>query len=132
MLKDKIYIISRKKIEDNRGWFIKPLDGNEPNLSLRIGEVYVTVAAPKQSKGGDYSLKTNKWFTLVKGNAILLLEDIETKERMSIQLESRYPKTIFVPCKIANIIQNNGEDDCILVVYADKQYDMNDIIPYKL
>lgn len=132
MLKDIVCIIPRRRFEDSRGWFVKPIDGNEKDMSNKKCEIYVTSANPGQSKGGDYSLTTNKWFTLIKGQATLVLEDIKTKERILMELDSQEPKTIYVPCMIANILQNKGNEESVLVVYADKQYDKNDIIQYEL
>lgn len=132
MLKNKIQVVLRKKQHDFRGWFIKPIDGYEHNLSWGKGEIYVTAAIPNQKKGGDYSVNTNKWFTIIKGQAILKLEDIETKDRLILKMDSTSPTTVFIPCKVANIIENIGDEECIFVVYADKQYETNDNIPYEL
>lgn len=132
MLSDKIQIFPRRRLSDERGWFVKPIEGNEEGLPSDKCEIYVTAAAPGQSKGGDYSKSTNKWFAIVKGQAVLKLEDIETKEQLTVSLDSNNPKTIYVPHMIANVFINDGQEELILVVYADNQYDNNDIIPYKL
>lgn len=127
-----VKVIERIRLSDERGWFIKAIDGAEDGLPKYTGEIYVTTAIPNQSKGGDYSLIANKWFTIINGRADLLLEDIETHERMSIILDSNTPKTVFVPCKVANIFINNYDIDFILLVYADQKYDKNDMVTYKL
>lgn len=132
MLNDKIAIYSKKLLQDERGWFVKVIDGSEFGLPQSSREIYVTSAKPGESKGGDYSIKTNKWFTLIVGQATLILEDVESKERIEIELSSKEIKTIYVPHGIANKFINSGSDDFILVAYADNQYDKNDIVKYEL
>ena len=132
MLKDKIIIFPRKLLQDERGWFVKIIDGNETSLPQSSREIYVTSAKPGESKGGDYSLKTNKWFSIISGRALLILEDVESKERLEIELTGDCVQTVFVPRRIANKFINIGTSDFILVVYADNTYDKKDIIPYKL
>ena len=51
---------------------------------------------------------------------------------MCITLDADTPKTIYVPCGVANQFVNNYENDFVLVAYADQKYDKNDIVPYKL
>ena len=38
-LKDKIELIDRKLLHDDRGFFVKTLTGNEKNLSNEVGEI---------------------------------------------------------------------------------------------
>lgn len=128
---DKVKIIPRRRLSDERGWFVKPIDGNEDNLPSYTGEVYVTAATPGQTKGGDYSIETNKWFTIIKGCAELHLEDIETGESAMLFLSAEEPQTVYVPHKIANILKNTSDEEFILVAYADHKYDKEDIVPFK-
>ena len=132
MLRDRITIYSRKLIKDERGWFVKIIDGKEKSLPQFSREIYVTSAKPGESKGGDYSLNTNKWFSIISGKALLVLEDIDSKEHIELKLEENNPQTVFVPRRIANKFYNLGEEDFILIAYADNIYDENDIIPYQI
>lgn len=132
MLSDKIKIISRNRIIDERGWFVKTIDGTEEGMQPEIGEVYVTAAQPGKSKGGDYSISTNKWFTVIEGCGVLKLEDINTKENIILSLDGNTPVTVYVPNMVANIFINKGDIPMVIVAYADKRYDRNDIVAYKL
>lgn len=132
MLNDKIAIYSRNLLQNERGWFVKVIDGSEIDLPKSSREIYVTSAKPGESRGGDYSIKTNKWYSLIIGQAILVLEDIESKERVELELSGEEIKTIYVPHGIANKFINSGSGDFVLVVYADNKYDKNDIIKYDL
>lgn len=130
MIQSKIEIIKRNKIEDHRGWFLKVITGTENNLSNTIGEFYVTVANPNQSKGGHYHPIAKEWFTLLKGSCILELIDIDTKEYFSIELNENNPQTIFVPNNLAHNFKNNADSEFILLAYSDILYDPADTIIY--
>lgn len=130
LLKDKIKIIPRKLIHDDRGWFLKVIDGKEENLPKQTGEIYITNAKEGKAKGGHYHKKASEWFTLLAGSCDLLLVDIETNEKMVIELSDNEPKTIYVPNGVAHIFINKLKSDFMLLAYSDLLYDPNDTIPF--
>ena len=130
LLKKRIIIISRKLIKDERGWFLKVIDGKEDCLPQYTGEVYFTSATPGQSKGSHYHAIAKEWFTLIKGKAILELEDVRSFEKMKIELDAENPVTVFIPPFIAHTLVNNFDNDFILCAYTDKLYDPKDTISY--
>lgn len=127
---DKVRIIERKLISDDRGWFLKAITGKEDCIPGHTGEVYLTMGRPGQSKGSHYHPKALEWFTLIAGNVILRLEDIETFATMDIELSLDKAITVFVPNNVAHIIMNNSDEDFILLAYTDVLYDPSDTIPY--
>lgn len=128
-LSEKIISYKRKKIEDSRGWFLKVINGAESNLPRHTGEVYLTMATPGQMKGGHYHPLANEWFTLITGECILKLEDMETQERKEIHLNANDPVTIYVPSGIAHAFFNTSEEkDFILMAYSDQLFDPADTI----
>lgn len=129
-LNDKIKIISRNKICDERGWFYKVITGLEEGMSQQPGEVYLTCGFPNQSKGGHYHLLANEWFTLIKGNCILRLVDIESNEKMEIELHEDCHYTIFVPSKIAHVFINSSSSEFTLLAYTDQIYCPSDTIQF--
>lgn len=130
LLKSKIKIIPRQLICDDRGWFLKVIDGKEENLPVKTGEIYITNAKKGHSKGAHYHKKASEWFTLLVGCCDLLLVDIETNEKMIIKLCENEPKTIYVPKGIAHIFINKLKSDFILLAYTDLLYDPEDTIPF--
>ncbi len=130
MLKEKVKIITRKLIKDNRGWFLKVITGTEQDIPLHTGEVYFTSATPGQTKGAHYHIKAKEWFTLIEGKAILLLEDIKTHERLDIELDANLPVTVFIPQLVAHVLINKYDEDFILCAYTDVLYDPKDTIAY--
>ena len=131
-LKNKIRIIPRKLIVDERGWFLKVITGTEEDIPQHTGEVYLTMGKVGQAKGGHYHPKALEWFTVIQGEAKLILEDTETKERMEILMNLKKSISVFVPCKVAHVFVNTGNSDFILLAYTDKLYDPKDTIPYQI
>lgn len=131
-LKDKIKIIPRQLICDNRGWFLKAITGTEENLPVYTGEIYLTMGKPGQAKGGHYHPEALEWFTIIEGEALLKLEDINTHEKMELELKFEDAITIFVPNNIAHVFINNSDDNFILLAYTDKLYNPDDTIAYKM
>ena len=134
LLKDKIEIINRKLLPDDRGFFVKTLTGTENNLSKDIGEIYVTRAVPGAYRANHYHKITNEWFTIIQGKATAIVEDVETKERLTFKLDAHNPKTLYCPINVAHVFINekNSTEDFILIAYADKQYIPDDTVMYEL
>lgn len=131
-LKDKIKIIPRRLIKDDRGWFLKVITGTEERIPDHTGEVYLTMGKPGQIKGGHYHPEAVEWFTVIEGEALLRLIDMETKERMEIKMSLSEAITVFVPNNVAHDFKNTGNTDFIVLAYTDKLYDPKDTIAFKL
>lgn len=131
-LKDKIKIIPRRLIKDDRGWFFKAITGTEDNIPNHTGEVYLTMGKPGQIKGGHYHPEAVEWFTVIEGNAVLRLEDINSKERIEISMSLEDAKSVYVPNNVAHDFKNVGDTNFIVLAYTDKLYDPKDTIAYKL
>lgn len=127
---DKVRIIPRRLIADDRGWFLKAITGTEENIPSHTGEVYLTMGKPGQAKGGHYHPEAVEWFTIIEGSAILKLEDMETHEHVDIEMSFEKAQTVFIPNNVAHIVVNNSNKDFILLAYTDKLYDPKDTIPY--
>lgn len=126
----KIKLIERKKIEDSRGWFLKVINGLEENLPSYTGEVYLTNATSGEAKGKHYHEKANEWFTLITGECELKLVDILTGEKLSINLSSETPQTIYIPNHIAHVFVNNSVKEFILLAYTDQLFIPGDTISF--
>lgn len=129
---DKVQIIKRRLISDDRGWFLKAITGTEEGIPHHTGEVYLTMGKPGQAKGGHYHPEAVEWFTLIKGEAILKLEDMETHTRKDIEMSLDKAITVFIPNNVAHIVVNNANEDFILLAYTDKLYDPKDTISYTI
>lgn len=128
---DKVQIINRRLIADERGWFLKAITGKEDGLPSHTGEIYLTMGKPGQAKGGHYHPEAVEWFTVIDGSAVLKLEDMDTHETREIEMSLEKAITVFIPNNVAHIVVNNSDKDFILLAYTDKLYDPSDTIAYK-
>jgi dTDP-4-dehydrorhamnose 3,5-epimerase-like enzyme len=129
---DKVRIIPRRLISDERGWFLKAITGTEEHIPSHTGEVYLTMGKPGQGKGGHYHPEAVEWFTVIAGEAVLQLEDIATHERRDIEMSLEKAITVFIPNNVAHIVKNNSDKEFILLAYTDKLYDPKDTISYTI
>lgn len=129
---EKVRIIPRRLISDDRGWFLKAITGTEEAIPSHTGEVYLTMGKPGQAKGGHYHPEALEWFTVIEGEAILKLEDMDTHERRDIEMSLDKAISVFIPNNVAHVVVNNSDKDFILLAYTDKLYDPKDTIPYTI
>lgn len=129
---DKVQIINRRLIADNRGWFLKAITGTEDGIPDHTGEVYLTMGKPGQAKGGHYHPEAVEWFTVIQGSAVLKLEDMQTHERRDIDMSLEKAITVFIPNNVAHVVVNSSDDDFILLAYTDKLYNPKDTIAYTI
>ena len=129
---DKVRIIPRRLISDERGWFLKAITGTEEGIPSHTGEVYLTMGKPGQGKGGHFHPEAVEWFTVIEGEAVLQLEDIATHERRDIEMSLEKAITVFIPNNVAHIVKNNSDKEFILLAYTDKLYDPKDTISYTI
>ena len=87
---------------------------------------------PGQAKGGHYHHEALEWFTVIEGEAILKLEDMDTHERRDIEMSLDKAISVFIPNNVAHVVVNNSDKDFILLAYTDKLYDPKDTIPYTI
>lgn len=129
---DKVKVIPRRLLKDERGWFLKAITGTEENIPNHTGEVYLTMGKPGQAKGGHYHPEAVEWFTIVQGSAILKLEDMETHERRDIPMSLTKAITVFIPNQVAHVVVNDSNEDFILLAYTDKLYNPKDTISHTI
>lgn len=134
LFKNKVQIIERKKLIDDRGWFLKTMHGKEERLTDRRGETYVTLATPGAYRANHYHNIANEWFTILQGKAIAIFEDIKSKERVVIEMDSDKPISIFCEPRVAHVFYNKQSNTTpfILQAYSDLIYDPADTIPFDL
>lgn len=131
---DQVRFLPRRLIADQRGWFLKVLDGGEEDLPGNVGEVYVTMALPGQARGNHYHPDCAEWFTIVQGRAQLLVADPRTGECADWTLDAADPQTVYIPAGLAHKFMNpaNSETSFVLIAYAANRYDPADIVPYAI
>ena len=113
---------------DQRGWLAEVLrrESLHPGREA-FGQFFVTTAHPGISKGHHYHLRKHEWFCVIKGQALLVLEDIDTKQRTEIPMGEDNMVTVELPLKSAHAIKNIGEDMMYLLAYTDEPFNLEDI-----
>ncbi len=129
-LSQRIKIIRRKKVEDSRGWFLKTINGLEEGLPDFTGEVYVVYSIKGAPRGGHYHKDATEWFTILQGESILKLYDINTKEYLEIFLKSSKPITIVIPPFVAHRFDSVKNKSFMILAYANVLFNPNDTIDF--
>jgi dTDP-4-dehydrorhamnose 3,5-epimerase-like enzyme len=129
---DAVRFIPRRLISDERGWFLKVIDGHEEGIPPHTGEVYLTLAHPGQARGDHYHPETAEWFTVIDGRALLQVADPQTGARGEWWLDSAEPQTVFMPAGLAHVFVNPAEAErsFLLLAYAANRYDPADTIAF--
>jgi dTDP-4-dehydrorhamnose 3,5-epimerase-like enzyme len=129
---DSIRFIPRRLLADERGWFLKVIDGHEPGIPPHTGEVYLTLAHPGQARGNHYHPETAEWFTVIEGRALLQVADPHSGARREWWLDSAEPRTVFMPAGLAHVFVNPVEAgrSFLLLAYAANSYDPADTIAF--
>jgi dTDP-4-dehydrorhamnose 3,5-epimerase-like enzyme len=133
-LKDRIRFIERRRLSDERGWFLKVLTGLEDELPELVGEVYFTHAIPGQVRGNHFHRLAHEWFTVIQGVAEVRFLDPKTGERLDYIAESVRPVTIHVPPGIVHAFKNpeTATEPMLLVAYSSEIYNSTDTVKYPL
>jgi UDP-2-acetamido-2,6-beta-L-arabino-hexul-4-ose reductase len=123
-------VMEVKKLEiktDQRGWLAEIL--RRENLypgREAFGQFFVTTAHPGISKGHHYHLRKHEWFCVIKGRALLVLEDIDTKQRTQIPMGEDNMVTVELPLRSAHAIKNTGQEMMYLLAYVDEPFNQED------
>ncbi len=120
---------------DARGGLIKVLMRQHlPSRARQFGEIYISWAAPGAIKANHYHEHTTEWFFLLRGRALLVVEDPNTGARETVRLDEATPLVVTVPPGIAHALVNDGDKPAHLLAYADRPYDPEnpDTIPYEV
>ena len=129
---DQVRFLPRRLIADERGWFLKVLDGGEAGLPGEVGEVYLTMAVPGQARGNHYHPDCAEWFSIVAGRALLMVADPTSGERAEWWLDAADPQTVFMPAGLAHVFVNPAEAEAnfLLIAYAALRYDPGDTVRF--
>ncbi len=121
-------IMHLTKHNDPRGYLVEFLKNSElsaPNKNF--GQIYfVTFNKKNVIRGNHYHKETEEWFGVLSGSVLVVLEDVNTKERKTFELH--YDETEFVRLKIGIEIAHafkSLSNAVILLDYANRQYDPN-------
>jgi len=121
-----------RRLDDERGSFVKILMQEHVPEPARFGEIYLTSAVPGGIKGQHHHERTSEWFTVIRGRFTLWLRDLdrEAGRIYSVELDEREPCCVFVPPRVAHAFENRGDTLASVLAYADVAYDPSDTDTY--
>ena len=131
---ERLRFIPRRKLSDDRGWFLKVIDGTEADIPPHTGEVYLTYAVPGQARGNHFHPETAEWFTVIEGRALLQVVDPTSGARAEWWLDAKEPQTVFMPAGLAHVFINAADAPApfLLLAYAANKYDPADTIAFEV
>jgi len=102
--------------------FLKETDLNAFNKKFK--QIYVATILPGKIRGNHYHKKKSEWFTIFNGKVKVVIEDIKTKEKKEIILDSseKHLYRIFLNAGVAHAFKNISDSTVVLVVYMNKIY----------
>lgn len=111
--------------KDERGWFTEILRGDEIS-DPKLGQFYVTVANPGQTKGKHYHNRKIEWFCVVKGRALLTLIENSSGQKQEVEMGEGNMVTVEIPPGVWHTISNTGQGDMFLVAHISEPYNPED------
>jgi dTDP-4-dehydrorhamnose 3,5-epimerase-like enzyme len=130
MSTDLYQTIERRKIVDERGFFLKTMTGFEPGLPQTFGEIYVIKGDQGKARANHYHDAATEWFTLLQGQVRLNLRHVDTGRTASLLLTDESPMTIRVNPRVAHSLIGVDGQDYVLMAYTDLRYDPSDTIAH--
>ena len=121
-----IEILDLDKKSDESGWLVEVLGGELPEGCKEFGQLHVSVAYPGKVRGNHYHTRKVEWVCVPAGQGLLLLKDQETGETQEVIMGVNNLKTIKIQPGTIHAIKNIGEDDMVLIVYANESFDPED------
>jgi len=115
-----------KKMSDSRGFLVEFM--NAPDLPAGMKEfaqIYVVTLAPGAVRGNHYHKHKFEWVSAVAGKIRMIVEDVETKNKKEIILDSS-AETVRRFCirpGNAHAFENVSDEVAVIVVYTNKLYD---------
>lgn len=112
------------KHTDPRGWLLKAVKKDYTG-GAPFGEIYVVGAPPGEVRANHYHKEATEWFAVLRGEAVLTLADANDPggERRQIQMGGERRVCVKIPPGIAHAVRCAGDDEMILLAFADRPYD---------
>jgi len=130
-------ITKLEKIKNRNGYLVEFLKGTElEETQKKFAQIYIATILPGAVRGNHYHKSKLEWFTILNGKVRVLLEDIKTKRREDLILDSseNFLKRVLINNETAHAFKNISDSTVVLVVYTNKIYDPKkpDTYDYKL
>ncbi|WP_373034646.1 NAD-dependent epimerase/dehydratase family protein [Sulfurimonas sp.] len=112
--------------KDDRGTFYEILK------TLDSGQFSLSTTAPGIKRGDHYHHTKNEKFLVVKGKAIIEFKHILTNEIISYRVDDKKMQVVEMIPGYSHNIKNIGDEEMILLIWANECYDVNNPDTYYL
>jgi len=112
--------------KDKRGTFYEILK------TVDSGQFSLSTTAPGITRGGHYHHTKNEKFLVVKGEATIEFRHIVTNEKISYQVSDKKMQVVEMIPGYTHNIKNTGEEEMVLFLWANENYDDNNPDTYFL
>ena len=108
------------------GFLVEFLKNSELD-EKEFGQIYVATLAPGAVRGNHYHEEKHEYFIVI-GKVKVVLENIKTKERQEIILDSSEDSItrLYIKPFTAHTFHNISDKDVVLVVYTQKEYHLEE------
>lgn len=106
---------------DDRGCLAEILRDDE--IKEDIKQIYFSISKKGAIRGNHYHEQKIEWFSVLKGEGTLVLEDNYTKKREVLTLRGDKPKIVKIPPQTSHAIQNLSDEKMFLLVVVNEVYD---------
>ena len=127
--------ISREKHVREDGWLAELVSKTYDDEPFNCIHSYLVSIEPMKTRAGHYHKKKEEWFCVTSGKIELILENIDTKARKRLILDSNLKnyEIIYIPSSIAHLLKNPSDKErANLVVFSKNPEDPDDTIRYEL
>ena len=122
-------IVFCEKHTDERGYLVEFLKNSELEEEFKkFGEIYfVTFDKPNVVRGNHYHTRFSEWFGIAHGRIEVVLEDVKTKERITLILDANDKKFVrlYTGPYVAHAFRNLSPT-ALLLNYVTEEYNKTD------
>jgi len=111
---------------DDRGSFVEVLK------TMGSGQISISTSKPGVIRGNHFHHTKNEKFLVVKGEAIIRFRRIDSDKIITYAVSGTMPTVVDIPTGYTHHIENIGEEEMILVLWANESFDRDNPDTYFL
>lgn len=112
-------VVDLEEHRDNRGVFCELVRTKE------CGQVSVSTTNPNILRGGHYHHTKMERFIVIKGKAKICFEHVLTHDKIEFEVSGDKLQYVTIPVGYQHSINNIGEDELVMVLWANELFDPN-------
>lgn len=124
----------REKHSREDGWLSELISMKYDDEPFENLHSYLVSIHPGRTRAEHYHKNKEEWLGITSGKIMLFLEDIRSKEKEKVILDTRTEdyRLVYIPPLIAHSIKNISDEEASVVVFSRTLEDLDDTVPYKM